>query len=248
MVTAPSVKYHLPAPGEGEFRVGEYRHTTALLQAAWREGRDTPMPLEKDFSPTLAGDDRSREQEQILTWLERVPDLIRDAAEPPGITLGIKLMNARFDDAFQVEMIRRVIEAPLTPPDFLIYANRLFDPQKEFEGKVGVAYGGPELSERNLRCLELSRCSVFRFRSSESDRKRNTEHRYRSPPPATSSPGAPPRCTACAGRRAARCTPSSNFRTRSSPRARATRLRLSCTTFCFTRPVGWSRGCCTCGG
>ena len=25
MVVAPSVKYHLPAPGEGEFRVGEYR-------------------------------------------------------------------------------------------------------------------------------------------------------------------------------------------------------------------------------
>jgi hypothetical protein len=69
MVTAPSVKYHLPAPGEGEFRVGEYQHTTALLQTAWREGRDAPMPLEKDFSPTLAGDDRSREQEQILTWL-----------------------------------------------------------------------------------------------------------------------------------------------------------------------------------
>jgi hypothetical protein len=155
MPVAPSVKYHLPAPGEGEFRVGEYQHTTALLQAAWQEGRDTPMPLEKDFSPTLAGDDRSREQQQILTWLERVPDLIRESAAPPGVVLGIKLMNARFDDAFQVEMARRVIEGPRTPPDFLIYANRLFDPGKEFEGKIGVAYGGPELSERNLRCLEL---------------------------------------------------------------------------------------------
>jgi hypothetical protein len=158
MPVAPSVKYHLPGPGEGDtFRVGEYRHTTALLQAAW--ARPTPMPIEKDFSPTLAGDDRSREQQQILTWLERVPDLIRDAAEPPGIVLGIKLMNARFDDAFQVEMIRRVLEAPHTPPDFLIYANRLFDPNKEFEGKVGVAYGGPELSERNLRCLQAFRRS-----------------------------------------------------------------------------------------
>jgi hypothetical protein len=152
MVVAPSVKYPLPAPGEGEFRVEEYRHTTRLLQAAW--GSDSPMPMEKDFSPTLAGDDRSREQEQILTWLERVPDLIRDAAAPPGVVLGIKLMNARFDDAFQVEMIRRAITGPRTPPDFLVYANRLFDPEKEFEGKRGIAYGGPELSERNLRCLE----------------------------------------------------------------------------------------------
>ena len=40
-------------------------------------------------------------------------------------------------------------------------ANRLFDPKKEFEGKVGVAYGGPELSERNLRCLEAG-VQVFR--------------------------------------------------------------------------------------
>src|SRR5207253_5180091 len=135
------------------FRVGEYQHTTRLLQAAWSEARDTPMPLEKDFSPTLAGDDRSRERQQILTWIERVPDLIRDAAAPPDVVLGIKLMNARFDDAFQVEMIRRVVAGPRTPPDFLVYANRLFDPNKEFEGKRGVAYGGPELSERNLRCL-----------------------------------------------------------------------------------------------
>jgi hypothetical protein len=111
------------------------------------------MPLEKDFSPTLAGDDRSRERQQILTWLERVPDLIRDSAAPPGVILGIKLMNARFDDDFQLQMLRRVVEGPRTPPDFLIYANRLFDPNKEFEGKVGVAFGGPELSERNLRCL-----------------------------------------------------------------------------------------------
>ena len=96
-----------------------------------------------------------------------MPDLIRDAAAPPGVVLGIKLMNARFDDAFQVEMIRRAITGPRTPPDFLVYANRLFDPEKEFEGKRGIAYGGPELSERNLRCLgaQAFRCSgvqVFR--------------------------------------------------------------------------------------
>jgi hypothetical protein len=159
MTVASSVKYHLPAPGEGEFRVAEYEYTTRALQEAWAAVHDTPLPLEKDFSPTLAGDDRSREQEQILIWLRRVPDLIRDAASPPGVTLGVKVMNARFDDAFQAAMLRAVVEEPAHPPDFLVWANRLFDPQKEFEGKVGVAYGGPDLSARNLRGLDLCRAA-----------------------------------------------------------------------------------------
>jgi hypothetical protein len=157
MVVAPSVKYHLPAPGEGEFRVGEYEYTTRALQQAWATVQPGAMPLEKDFSPTLAGDHRSREQEQILTWLRRVPDLIRDAATPPGVCLGVKIMNARFDDAFQVRMLRTAMEGPARPPDFLVWANRLFNPTKEFEGKVGVAYGGPDLSARNLRTLALAR-------------------------------------------------------------------------------------------
>jgi hypothetical protein len=49
-----------------------------------------------------------------------------------------------------------------TPPgndraDFLVYANRLYDPAKQFEDKVGVAYGGPDLSDRNLAVLERFR-------------------------------------------------------------------------------------------
>ena len=159
MVVAPSVKYHLPAPGEGPFREAEYRYTTRALQSAWAAVDPGPMPLEKDFSPTLAGDDRSREQEQILTWLTEVPGLIRGAAERPGVTLGIKVMNARFDDAFQLEMLRAATERPAVPPDFLVYANRLFDPEREFEGKRGVAYGGPDLGARNLRALDLWRAA-----------------------------------------------------------------------------------------
>jgi hypothetical protein len=54
-------------------------------------------------------------------------------------------------------MLRTAAEGPARPPDFLVWANRLFDPQKEFEGKIGVAYGGPDLSARNLRVLDLDR-------------------------------------------------------------------------------------------
>jgi hypothetical protein len=55
----------------------------------------------------------------------------------------MKLMNARFDDDFQREMIDAASSA-----DALVVFNRLFDLQQ------GVAYGGPELSDRNLRVLD----------------------------------------------------------------------------------------------
>ena len=42
-------------------------------------------------------------------------------------------------------------------PDFIVYGNRLFDPEKEFEGKRGVAYGGPDLSGRNHSTLKQFR-------------------------------------------------------------------------------------------
>ncbi len=156
MAVAPSVKYHLPAPGEGEFSEGEYRYTTQRLQSVWSAACAGPMPLEKDFSPTLAGDDRSREQEQILVWLRRVPELIRSAIPEP-LTLGVKLMNARFGLDFQEAMVCTLTDETAQPPDFLVYANRLFDPEKEYEGVKGVAYGGPELSRKNLLGLQQVR-------------------------------------------------------------------------------------------
>jgi hypothetical protein len=141
MVVVPSVKYHLPRSGE-PFRTLEYRHTTEQLARAW--GRE-PLPLEKDFSPTLAGDALADEQSQILRWLREVPGEIRRSLVTP-VRLAMKLMNARFDDAFQLEMLRTARAA-----DALIVFNRLWD------ALSGVAYGGDDLSERNLRVLQAAR-------------------------------------------------------------------------------------------
>lgn len=153
MVIAPSVKYHLPTPDEPGFRTAEYQYTTDALLDVWCEQHpNEPMPLEKDFSPTLAGSDLSRQKDQILVWLRSVPGLIRTHAKAP-LTLGIKVMNAMFEDEFQLRMLAAVIDESNPQPDFLVYANRLFNPTKEFEGKVGVAYGGPDLSDRNLSVL-----------------------------------------------------------------------------------------------
>ena len=115
------------------------------------------MPIEKDFSPTLAGDDRAQSSRRILDWLRRVPRLIREGGDG-RVVVGLKLMNAMFDDAFQLDMIRAATEGDGTGngADWLVVANRLFDPAKQFDGKTGVAYGGPELSKRNLRILRLA--------------------------------------------------------------------------------------------
>src|SRR6059036_898891 len=135
LLTVPSVKYHLPRLNE-PFRDDEYAFTTHALAYACGQ---TPLLLEKDFSPTLAGDPLADEKQQILRWLREVPAKIKAHA---NVRLAMKLMNARFDDDFQLEMVKAAASA-----DALVVFNRLFDPQQ------GVAYGGPELSDRNLRVL-----------------------------------------------------------------------------------------------
>ncbi|HYT04531.1 MAG TPA: hypothetical protein VEM13_06580 [Gemmatimonadales bacterium] len=141
LLVVPSVKYHLPRLDEA-FRDAEYQHTTARLAEVWR---DPPLLVEKDFSPTLAGDALADDRAQILRWLEEVPRQIR-AASPMPVRLAVKLMNARFDDAFQLDMMKASAGA-----DALVCFNRLFDP------KLGVAYGGWDLSDRNLRILNSYR-------------------------------------------------------------------------------------------
>ena len=137
LLVVPSVKYHLPRLGV-PFRESEYRYTTRRLAEEWG---DVPLLLEKDFSPTLAGDSLSEDRAQILRWLREVPGLVR-ASSPLPVRLALKLMNARFEDGFQHEMMMAGGSA-----DALVVFNRLFDPV------LGVAYGGWDLSDRNLRVL-----------------------------------------------------------------------------------------------
>ena len=142
MVAVPSVKYHLPRLEEA-FRETEYRYTTERLASAWGTGI---LPLEKDFSPTLAGNELADEREQVLRWLREVPVRIRSVAGADGVRLALKLMNARFDDEFQVRMVEAAAGA-----DALVVFNRLWDPER------AVAYGGVDLSDRNLRVLSAVR-------------------------------------------------------------------------------------------
>jgi hypothetical protein len=151
MPVAASVKCHLPPPGE-PFREEEYAHTLSRLAEVAGEG----MILEKDFSPTLAGDVRAASRAAVLRWLAEVPALCKRQA---AMTLGLKLMNALLDDEFQSEMLRA---AAGSGADFLVLFNRLYDPGR------GVAYGGWDLSDRNLRVLDAYRASAERL-ARESD-------------------------------------------------------------------------------
>ena len=157
MPVVPSVKYHLPRAGEA-FRDGEYRHTTRALADAWGA---LPLLLEQDFSPTLAGDALASERELVLRWVREVPGRIRAAVEAgegegargkgTSVRVALKLMNARFDDAFQLEMLAA---AARSGADALVVFNRLFERER------GLAFGGWELSDRNLRALDLYRSAV----------------------------------------------------------------------------------------
>src|SRR5207237_8587397 len=85
-LVVPSVKYHLPRLDE-PFRDAEYRHTTGRLARAWGT---PPLLVEKDFSPTLAGDALADDRAQILRWLREVPGRIR-AASPLPVRVAAKL-------------------------------------------------------------------------------------------------------------------------------------------------------------
>ncbi len=146
MPVSVSVKYHLPATSDEPFRESEYRYTTQAIAAAWRDAAGVGAPIiEKDFSPTLAADPRADDRANVLRWLREVPRLVANAGAGP-IDLGMKLMNAQFDDDFQAEMLATLEDVPAVR--FRVAFNRLFDEAR------GVAYGGPALARRNLRALD----------------------------------------------------------------------------------------------
>ncbi|MDI9474495.1 MAG: hypothetical protein QM371_06990 [Bacillota bacterium] len=149
----PSVKYHLPGPSE-EYKLSEYTYTTQKLLEVWKKHKNEDMVMEKDFSPTFAGTDVAGQKDMIISWLQDVPRLIKQSVDEP-IHLGVKMMNATLEDEFQRELVREFLGKDSSwLGDFAICFNRLFDHNKEFEGKVGVAYGGYDLSDRNLWALE----------------------------------------------------------------------------------------------
>lgn len=146
----PSVQYHLPEEDEN-FKESEYEYTTKKLEEVWRKS-NTKMPfiIEQDFSATLASMENS--EEKVIRWVKEVPKLINKYVGTNDFLLGMKLFNPPLGDEFQVRMLKELSELKTTVHSITAF-NRLFDLEKEFEGKKGIAYGGYDLSDRNLRVL-----------------------------------------------------------------------------------------------
>lgn len=157
-LVVPTCIYPFPPADDPDWRVKEYAYTTRELLRAWQDGGGQgPMPLEIDLSPTLAGAPRGRDRGAVEGWITTSPRLVYEAAgkDRPRLHLGMKVFNTLFDDEFQLRLLELVHGAPAAERvTFFVYANRLYDPRKEFRGTVGVAYGGPDLSDRNLRVLD----------------------------------------------------------------------------------------------
>lgn len=152
VVVIPSCKFNLPKDLEEAFNIEEYKYTLKELLSSWKNvmGKEK-LILEKDFSPTLAGSDISKSKNSIIRWIKEVPSIIKEITGEDNIVLGLKLNNTVFEDEFQTEMLKEAFNNKKI--DYLICFNRLFDVNKSFEGKVGVAYGGYDLSDRNLKIL-----------------------------------------------------------------------------------------------
>ena len=237
LLVVPSVKYHLPGPGETEWRTEEYLETTRAILDAWQSSNgNSPMPLEKDFSPTLAGSDRASGKPWFSIGCGDIPDLIRAATTGPGqVKVGLKLFNSLDDDSFQLAMLAEVHRGK-SPADFLVYANRLFDPNRVFERKQGVAYGGPDLSDRNLRVLSA-------LRTSSGSAARLAAIRWKSAARATSARAGSPLSMRCGDARAFRFTHFSSFPRRNTRCSRGPKSRKLCTGFTSIRTMGLSFGC-----
>ena len=111
LLAVPSVKYHLPRLDE-PFRDAEYAFTTRALAEAWGEA---PLLVEKDFSPTLAGDHLSDETGQILRWLREVPARIR-AHAPVRLAMKCRLRPVRMPSWCSIDCsIRRRVWRMVDP-------------------------------------------------------------------------------------------------------------------------------------
>lgn len=158
-LVVPSCQFKVPNKYKN-FDLENYKFTTESLIKVWENiFPNNKLPLEIDFSPTVWRN-KITTKEETLYYYKKIPDLIKNIGEDK-LKLGVKILNTPFSDEFQVSLLEELVKEESI--DWIIVFNRLFDFEKKIGNTKGVAYGGYDLSDRNLKVLSLFRKNNIKF-------------------------------------------------------------------------------------
>ena len=151
-----SCMFHLPSEDE-EFEYDEFEYTVGkLCEVYLRKKRRFEMIMEVDFSPTLNLLGDVKNLGSIERWFDEIPELVKRYGIV-DMKVGAKVFNVIGDEDYQKAVTEIALRSNF---DFLTLFNRLFDPVRK------VAYGGYDLSDRNLRVMDELRSEISRYLSS----------------------------------------------------------------------------------
>jgi len=124
-----------------------------LIDVFGSAGSEYEFLVEIDISPTLnllpgADDDRT-----FRRYVAVSVDAFRKGLNGRGKCI-VKIPNGGRDADFQVRLVQDSLDIGGGAVKAVIAGNRLFDKSGEFEGQVGIAYGGWDLSNINLMTLD----------------------------------------------------------------------------------------------
>ena len=134
---------------------------TELFEIHGRNASVGNFVIEIDISPTLFLLPDADKDEKVIEMVTTSVDAFRSALESKGRCV-IKLPNASRGAEFQANLAKAGLEAGGNRVAALIVGNRLFDPDSEFKGQRGIAYGGYDLSNANLETLDRFRADSIR--------------------------------------------------------------------------------------
>ena len=214
LLAVPSVKYHLPRLDE-PFRVGGYRlHHEPDRGGVGRRRRCRWRRTSRPRSPATRWPTSARGSS---AGCARCRAQIRRAAGAAPLRLAIKLMNARFDDAFQREMLAAAAGA-----DALVCFNRLWD-----AGRRRVRRLGPERAQPARAARGATGAGAIAA-------ARRHRKRLLRPDGARLRPGR--------AARASSCTPSSSSRSREYPAVAGSRTQRALHALLFHPDEGLVAG------
>lgn len=152
-----SCLFHLPTQNE-EFKLKEYEYSVSKLFKAYKSKKHVfDMILEIDFSPTLNVLASAKDLKNVKRWFSEIPKIVRRYSDS-NIRLGAKVFNSTFGVKEQAEILKYALESDF---DFLTLFNRLYDPIKN------IAYGGYDLSDRNLTVMDETSDDICAFLKSK---------------------------------------------------------------------------------